>query len=338
MSTESLSAATPHRVTLIPGAWVGPEICEVMKDVIAAAGVSVEWETFDAVNDVPEALLASARSTGRVVRGRMSGVRTRGQLPPVVKLRQSVGSWCMMRQVKPIPCAPARFPGIDVVIIREASEGIYTGMEHEVADGVFEAIKVTTVAACERIARHAFEWARANGRKKVSIVHKSNIMKKSDGLFLKTAQRVAAEYPDIHTDEVIVDALCMRLVRWPESFDVLLTGNLFGDIVSDLCSGLAGGLTASATVTSCDGVTLFENPHGKAPDLVGRDLANPIPMVQTGVELLRHLGETSAADRIQAAIEAAYAAKCTTADQGGDARCSEVREALVAHLATTAQA
>lgn len=336
MSTAADSAdrpsTAPHRVTILPGAWVGPEICAVMQDVISAAGVEIDWQSFDAVDDVPDALLASARETGRVVRARMSGVRTTGQLPPVVLLRQTLGSWCMTRHIRALPSAPARFPDIDVVVIREASEGIYTGMEHAVADGVFEAIKVTTQAACERIARHAFEWARANGRKKVSIVHKSNIMKKSDGLFLRTAQRVAADYPDIETDEVIVDALCMRLVRWPMQFDVLLTGNLFGDIVSDLCSGLAGGLTASATTTLCDGVTLFENPHGKAPELMGRDLANPIPMVQTGVLLLRDLGETEAADRVDAAIAALAASGCQTADQGGDARCSEVRDALVAHL------
>ncbi|HCH61770.1 MAG: isocitrate dehydrogenase [Deltaproteobacteria bacterium] len=328
------SSTVLHRVTLLPGAWVGSETSSVMQEVIAATGVLIEWERFDATDHVPKPLLDSAKRTGRLVRGRLSGVRTHGQLPPAVQLRQSLGSWCMMREVRAIPGAPARFPNIDVVVIREASEGIYTGMEHAVAEGVYEAIKVTTATACERIARHAYAWARAHGRKKVSIVHKSNIMKKSDGLFLKTAQRVAQEYPDIQTEEVIVDALCMRLVRWPESFDVLLTGNLFGDIVSDLCSGLAGGLTASTTTTTCEGVTLFENPHGKAPTLVGRDLANPIPMVQTGVKLLRDLGETIAADRIEAAIIAAAQAGCRTTDQGGAARCSEVRDTLLAHLAS----
>jgi isocitrate dehydrogenase (NAD+) len=218
-------------------------------------------------------------------------------------------------------------------VIREASEGIYTGMEHEVAEGVFEAIKVTTRGACERIARHAYAWARSHGRKKVSIVHKSNIMKKSDGLFLRVAQEVAAEFPDIETEEVIVDALCMRLVRWPMQFDVLLTGNLFGDIVSDLCSGLAGGLTAANTITTCEGVTMFENPHGKAPELVGRDLANPVPMLLTGVDLLRDLGETAAADRIHAAVAVTTRDGLFTGDQGGEARCSEVRNAILAHLA-----
>jgi isocitrate dehydrogenase (NAD+) len=304
-----------------------------MRDVISAAGVDIEWEIFDAVDHIPNALIESARSTGVVVRSRMSGVRTAGQLPPVVALRQTLGSWCIKREVRALAGTTARFPKIDVVVIREASEGIYSGMEHAVADGVYEAIKVTTLTACERIARHAFEYARANGRKKVSIVHKSNIMKKSDGLFLRTAQRISQDYPDIETDEVIVDALCMRLVRWPQSFDVLLTGNLFGDIVSDLCSGLAGGLTASATTTQCSDVVLFENPHGKAPELVDRDLANPVPMLQTGILMLRHLKENDAADRIETAVIATCMAGQTTPDLGGDARCSEVRDAILSRIA-----
>ena len=334
MNTDNDSATVLHRVTLVPGALAGPEICSVMQDVIAATGVLIEWERFDAIDEIPEALLQSARRTGRVVRGRLASVRTRGKLPPGVQLRQSLGSWCMMREVRAAPGATTRFPDIDVVVIREASEGIYTGMEHAVADGVYEAIKITTQAACERIARHAYEWARAHGRKKVSIVHKSNIMKQSDGLFLRTAQQVAKDYPDLQTDEVIVDALCMRLVRWPDSFDVLLTGNLFGDIVSDLCSGLAGGLTASTTTTTCNDVTLFEYAHDTGPDHSKPDRANPIPMVQTGVNLLRHLGEAGAADRIEAAIAAAVRSGCRTTDQGGTARCSDVRDALLAHLAT----
>jgi len=323
-----------HRVTLLPGAWIGPEVTWAMRDVIAAAGVQIDWEVFEEIDEITDAMLDSARSTGRVVRARLPGSRTAGQLPTVVSLRKQLQSWCMMRHVRALPGTPARFPELDVVVMREASEDIYTGMEHEVADGVFEAIKVTTRGACERIARHAFAWARANGRKKVSIVHKSNIMKKSDGLFLKVAQEVAADYPDIETDEVIVDALCMRLVRWPMQFDVLLTGNLFGDIVSDLCSGLAGGLTAANTITLCDGVTLFENPHGKAPELVGRDLANPIPMVLTGVDLLRDLGENDAAERIYEAVVGTTAASILTGDQGGEARCSEVRDAIIARLSS----
>ena len=321
-----------HRVTLLPGAWIGPEVTAVMRDVIAAAGVDIEWHVFDEIDEIPEAMLNSARSTGRVVRARLPGTRTAGQLPAVVELRKQLSSWCMMRHIRALPGTPARFPDLDVVVIREASEDIYTGMEHEVADGVFEAIKITTRGACERIARHAYAWARANGRKKVSIVHKSNIMKKSDGLFLRVAQEVSVDYPAIETEEVIVDALCMRLVRWPMQFDVLLTGNLFGDIVSDLCSGLAGGLTAANTITSCDGVTLFENPHGKAPELVGRDLANPIPMLLTGIDMLRDLDENPAADRIYTALLATVAEGLLTGDQGGEARCTEIRDAIITKL------
>ena len=329
MSTQPAA----HRVTLLPGAWIGPEVTGVMCDVIKAAGVQIDWEIFEATEEITQDLLESARQTGRLVRARLPSNRTDGQLPTGVELRKQLQSWCMMRHVRSLPGTPARFSDLDLVVIREASEDIYTGMEHEVADGVFEAIKVTTRGACERIARHAYAWARAHGRKKVSIVHKSNIMKKSDGLFLRIAQEVAADYPDIETEEVIVDALCMRLVRWPMQFDVLLTGNLFGDIVSDLCSGLAGGLTSANTITSCDGVTMFENPHGKAPELVGRDLANPIPMLLTGIDLLRDLGESEAADRIHAAVVATTSSGLLTGDQGGEARCSEVRSAILAHLA-----
>lgn len=328
MTSPESQSATP--VTLIPGAWVGPEVTAVMQQVVAATGVQIDWRTFDAIDDIPPALVESARETGLVVRARMAGTRAHGELPPPVELRKQLGAWAMIRKVKAVPGTPARWPDLDLIVIREASEDIYTGLEHAVSEGVYEAIKITTEAACERIARLAFDTATKLGRKKVSIVHKSNIMKKSDGLFLRTAQRVAAEYPHIDTDEVIVDALCMRLVRWPAQFDVLLTGNLFGDIVSDLCSGLAGGLVASHTTTTCDGVTLFESPHGKAPDLVGRDLANPIPMVLTSIELLRHLGHQGAADRIQAAVDSVAQQGILTADQGGDARCSEVAEALIA--------
>ena len=217
-------------------------------------------------------------------------------------------------------------------MIRETSEDIYSGMEHAVTDQVFEAVKITTRTACERIARFAFESARAANRKKVTIVHKSNIMKHSDGMFLRTGQAVGADYPDIETDEVIVDALCMRLVKNPEWFDVLLTGNLFGDIVSDLCAGLAGGITAAPSASYGDGVALFENPHGLAPGLVGTGRANPIPMLRTAVLMLEHLNETSAAKRIDEAIVKASKEGLRTVDMGGDDGCAAVQAAVLNHL------
>ena len=255
-----------------------------------------------------------------------------GQLPFTVRLRQELGTWSTVRAVRTLPGAPAVFPDTDVVVIRETSEDIYSGMEHEITDGVYEAVKVTTAAACERIARYAYDYARAHGRKRVDIVHKSNIMKKSDGLFLKTAQKVAADYPDIETGEVIVDALCMRLTRWPAQFDVLLCGNLFGDIVSDLAAGLTGGILTGASASYGDAAAIFANPHGKALDIVGADKANPIPLLRAAKHMLRHLGEDAAADRLIAAIEGAVAAGVHTADMGGSASTSELKAAILERL------
>jgi isocitrate dehydrogenase (NAD+) len=321
-----------HQVTLLPGGWIGPEACDVVVDVVAAAGVSVDWHRFDVVDELPAEVIADARQTGLVLKGRMGAPQSRGQLPPTVALRKALGTWATVRRARAIPGAPARFPQLDLLIVRETSEDIYAGLEHEITDGVYEAVKVTTAAACERIARFAYAQARAQGRKKVTIVHKSNIMKKSDGLFLKTCQKVGAEHPDIQTDEVIVDALCMKLVRWPASFDVLLTGNLFGDIVSDLCSGLAGGLIAGASASIGDGAAIFENPHGKAPELVGTGKANPLPQLVAAVRLLRHIGEEPAANRIFDAMAGTLTAGVRTPDMGGSASTAEVRAELLQRL------
>ncbi|MHC4830907.1 MAG: isocitrate/isopropylmalate family dehydrogenase, partial [Planctomycetota bacterium] len=234
--------------------------------------------------------------------------------------------------VRALPGTRARFPGIDLVVIRETSEDIYSGLEHEVADGVYEAVKVTTRAACERVARFAYDYARAHGRKKVSIVHKANIMKRSDGLFLRTAQEIAEGYPEIETEDVIVDALCMRLVRDPLRFDVLLAGNLFGDIVSDLASGLGGGISASPSISIADGVRSFENPHGKVPELTGTGKASPIPMLVPAILMLEHLGEADAARRTWSALEGVLEDGLRTVDLGGEAGCAEVQRALIARL------
>ena len=322
-----------HPITLVPGDWIGPETCEVAQSVIAAAGVDVDWDTQPIEGgEISDALLESCRRTGVVLKAKVKSARRPGRLPPTVELRKSLGLWATIRPVRTLPGTPARFPDTDVIVIRETSEDIYSGIEHTVTDGVYEAIKITTRPACERIARFAYEAARARGRKKVTIVHKSNIMKLSDGLFLRVGQAVGEEYPDIETDEVIVDALCMRLVRDPSWFDVLLTGNLFGDIVSDLCAGLAGGIMASPSASFGEGIAMFENPHGNAPELVGTGRANPIPIIRTAAMMLTHLGETTAADRIEAALEAIVADGLRTVDMGGTAGCSEVQAALVGAL------
>lgn len=320
-------------VTLIPGDWIGPETCEVVRSVFEAAGADIEWDEQRVEGGrLSPALLGSCRRTGLVLKARLDAPRAPGLLPPTVALRKELGLWATLRPITALPGNGARFPDIDLIVVRETSEDIYSGFEHEVTEGVFEAVKVTTRAACERIARFAYAAARAQGRKKVTIVHKSNIMKRSDGLFLRTAQEVGADYPDIQTEEVIVDALCMRLVRNPRHFDVLLAGNLFGDIVSDLASGLGGGITASPSASYGEGCALFENPHGKAPELVGTGKANPIPMLRAGLLLLRHLGKQEVADRVDAAIRSACADGLRTVDQGGSDGCAEVQRDLNARL------
>jgi len=325
--------STPQVVTSISGDWIGPETMATAERIIAAAGVNIVYERFDCQGpDLSPELLASARRTGVVLKAKLDAQRHKGKLPPTVRLRKELGTWATLRPARAVAGAPARFPALDIVVIRETSEDIYSGFEHEVTEGAYEAVKVTTKAACERIARFAYEYARAHGRKKVTIVHKSNIMKKSDGLFLKTAQAVGAQYPDIQTEDVIVDALCMRLVRWPMSFDVLLAGNLFGDIVGDLVCGLAGGVSASASYSVGDGVALFENPHGEVPEHVGNGKANPIPMVLTAAQMLQHIGETAAAVRIRKAIDEASLAGLRTYDQGGTDGIAEVEAAILARL------
>ncbi|MFT4976745.1 MAG: isocitrate dehydrogenase (NAD+) [Myxococcota bacterium] len=320
-----------HRVTLIPGDWIGPETCQAVQDIIAASGVEISWDEHkgDVIDD---ALLESCRKNKVILKAKLDAQRSAGNLPPTVLLRKELGLWATIRPVQALPKIGARFPNTDLVVIRETSEDIYSGFEHEVTRGVFEAVKVTTHSACERIARLAYDVARRRGRSKVTIVHKSNIMKKSDGMFVRVAREVAASYPDIQTDDVIVDAMCMRLVRDPSHFDVLLTLNLFGDIISDLCSGLAGGITASPSASYGRGVAMFENPHGKAPELVGTGKANPIPMLRTATMMLEHIGETAAAARIEQALFTACREGLSTYDRGGDAGIEEVKAAIIGRL------
>lgn len=322
-----------HKITLIPGDWIGPETCEVAQKVIAAAGVSIEWDVQPIIDgEVTEELLASCRENKICLKSKVASHRNIGALPPTVALRQQLGLWATVRPVRALPGVDAKFPNIDVVVIRETSEDIYSGFEHEVTEGVYEAVKITTPKACERIARHAYEYAVANNRKEITIAHKSNIMKQSDGLFLKIARDIGAEYPQIKTREVIVDALCMQLVRYADSFDVILSGNLFGDILSDLCSGLAGGITASPSFSYGDGIALFETLHGKAPEIVGQNQANPIPILNAAIMMLDYLEEKEASNRIESAINLVIAKGFRTRDMGGKVSCSEIAKEIISNL------
>ena len=322
-----------HHVTLIPGDWIGPETCAVVQEIIAHVGVDIHWDTQIIGEDgLTDDILASCRRNRVVLKAKTDSHRVPGQLPPTILLRKALGLWATIRPIQALPGFGARFPGLDLIVVRETSEDIYSGIEHEVTDGVYEAVKVTTRAACERISRLAYEHARRCGRSKVTIVHKSNIMKQSDGMFLQVAREIGLGFPDIETDDVIVDALCMRMVRDPRQFDVLLALNLFGDIVSDLASGLAGGITASPSASHGSGIALFENPHGKAPELVGTGRANPIPMLRSAVLMLEHLGEKEAAERIERALLSACEAGLQTVERGGEDGCAAVKEALLALL------
>lgn len=318
---------TAHAVTLVPG--IGPEITAVVEDLVAAAGAQVHWERFECPDGVvgPD-LLASARRTGRVLKNRVLSPARAGRLPVAGQLRKELGLWSQVRPVFSLPGVPARFVGVDLIVVRETSEDIYKGFEHQTAPGVFESVKVTTEAACTRIARHALELARARGRKRVTVVHKSNILKKADGLFLRSAMALAPEFPELAVDEVIVDALCMKLVRWPASFDVLLCSNLFGDIVADLAAGLVGGVVMGGAVSTGDGgVMLFENTCGDPAEQGGAGRTNPLPLLLMAAELLRSLDEPEVAARLDAAVRGAAGAAYLGADP-----CAAVREAALARL------
>lgn len=322
-----------HRVTLIPGDWIGPECSKSVQQVIKAAGVNIDWDVQTVSGGVlSDSLLTSCRENGVVLKARVDAVPSAGKLPPTIELRKKLGLWTTVRPVKAISSIDSKFPQIDTVVIRETSEDIYSGFEHEVTDGVFEAVKITTRAACERISRYGFEYAVHNNREKVTIVHKSNIMKKSDGMFLRIAKEISKDYPQIETEEVIVDALCMRLVRWPQSFDVLLTLNLFGDIVSDLCSGLAGGITASPSASYGDKIALFECLHGRVPELVGTGKANPIPMLNAGIMMLDHLGENEASQRIYDSINKTLLSGIRSEDLGGHSSCDDLTQGIIDRL------
>ena len=324
----------PHPVTLIPGDSTGPEICEVVQTVIAKLGVDIDWQTVPAVNGMVGAdLVESVRRTKTALKAYQHGRRDESIAPPVVQLRRELNAWANLRPVHHLPNITKRFDKLNLLVVRETSEDIYANMEHESIPGVFESVKVTTEVACERIARFAFEHARKVGRKKVTIVHKSNIMKKSDGMFLRVGQRVAADFPDIECNECIVDALCMKLIIDPTQFDVLLCGNLFGDIVADVVAGIGGGASNAPSISIADGgVRVFAASHGDPKSAVGTGNANPLTLLIPAVPMLRHLGETDAANRLMKAITSTLAEGNLPVSLGGEANCADIQAAIIARI------
>jgi isocitrate dehydrogenase (NAD+) len=332
-----------HRVTLIPGDGIGPEVSEAVLRIVAAAGVEIEWESFIVGGRAQESLgfslpndvIESIRRNGVALKGPVATAIGTGFQSVTVRLRKALDLYANLRPVRKLPGVEAPFGDVNLIIVRENTEDLYVGLEHEVVPGVVESLKIITEKASTRIALFAFDHAKAFGRKKVTAVHKANIMKKSDGLFLDCFRRVAANYPTIGHDEMIVDTACMQLVMNPRQFDVLVTENLYGDILSDLAAGLVGGLGVVPAANLGENAALFEAVHGTAPDIAGKNVANPTALLMSAVMMLRHLSEYPAADRIEAALNKVLEGReLTTRDIGGKASTTEFTEAIIAALST----
>ena len=333
-----------HKVTLIPGEGIGPEVAAATQRILDAAGVSIDWEVVEGRTEKPsetgqyvqEAAVESVRRNRVALKGPMATAVAEGAPSINVGLRKALDLFANLRPVKNLPGVKSRFENVDVVIVRENTEDLYSGLEHEVVPGVVESLKIITERASTRIARFAFEYARRRGRKKIHAIHKANIMKMGDGLFLKSVRRVAEEHPSIEYKELIVDNACMQMVLDPQQFDLLLLPNLYGDVMSDLAAGLVGGLGVVPSANIGDEVAMFEAVHGTAPDIAGYGLANPTALLMSAALMLEHLSERSAALRIQEALECVYReGKRLTPDVGGTATTAEFTDAVIAALQTS---
>src|SRR5262245_58352377 len=330
-----------HKVTLIPGDGIGSEITGAVVRIIEAAGVEIEWESFidgaEALSRYGDALpqpVVESNKQNRIARkGPLTTTVGSGFASVNVRLRKTLDLYANLRPVRNLPGLVTPFGDLDLIVVRENTEDLYSGIEHIVVPGVVESLKIITEKASTRIARFAFEHARREKRKKVTAIHKANIMKLSDGLFLECFRKVAAEYPDIEADDKIVDNACMQLVMKPQQFDVLLLENLYGDIISDLAAGLVGGLGVVPGANIGELGAVFEAVHGSAPDIAGKNLANPTALLQTAIMMLRYLGERTAADLVERAMIHTLANKqVRTRDLGGNASTTEYTEAIVASM------
>ena len=335
MSTHS------YVVTLIPGDGIGPEVTEAAERVVAASGVKIEWERVEAGAEVvakygtpvPDPVLNSIRKNKVALKGPITTPIGQGFQSANVTLRKALDLYACIRPVKSIPGVPSRFDDVNLIVVRENTEGLYSGLEHRIAPGIVESLKIVTEHACTRISRYAFELAERQGRKRVTAIHKANIMKLADGLFLECSRKVARQYPEITYDEMIIDNCAMQLVKDPTRFDVLLLENLYGDIISDLCAGLVGGLGVVPGSNIGDDCAVYEAVHGSAPDIAGRRVANPAAVILSAAEMLRHLGEDRAAHAVIRAVHAALVDPETrTGDLGGTASLDRITDAILGHL------
>jgi len=332
---------TRHRVTLIPGEGIGPEVASATRRVLEATSVQIDWEEIAGRSDsssnqektVNQAAVASVRRNRVALKGPMATAIAGGAPSVNVALRKTLDLYANLRPVKNMPGVKSHFQGVDLTLVRENTEDLYSGLEHEVVPGVVESLKIITERASTRIAKFAFEYAKHHGRKKIHAIHKANIMKLSDGLFLRSVRAVAAQFPQIEYKELIVDNACMQIVMDPQQFDMLLLPNLYGDVMSDLAAGLVGGLGVVPSANIGDECAMFEAVHGTAPDIAGKGFANPTALLMSSILMLDHLGERTAAERIQNALESVYReAKHTTRDVGGQAGTEEFADAVIAAL------
>lgn len=330
-----------HTITLIPGDGIGPEIVAATVRIIEASGVDIEWEThiigaqaLEKYGDtLPEPTLESIKRNRVALKGPLTTPIGKGFTSVNVGLRKALDLYANIRPVKALPNVESRYPELDLVIVRENTEDLYAGLEHVVVPGVVESIKIITEKASTRIAEYAFQFSVANNRKKVTAIHKANIMKLSDGLFLECFYNVAKQYPEIPADDKIIDNACMQLVMRPEQFDMMVLENLYGDIVSDLCAGLIGGLGLAPGANIGEQGAVFEAVHGSAPDIAGQGIANPTAILMSALLMLRHIGETDAADRAEKALMDVFAdGEIRTRDLGGTAKTADFASAIIDKL------
>jgi isocitrate dehydrogenase (NAD+) len=332
-----------HTIVLIPGDGIGPEVTIATKRVIEAAGLSVDWVELPAgaaaieqgfENVLPDRTLAAIKAHRIALKGPVTTPVGKGFKSVNVQLRQKLNLYAAVRPVRSMPGIKTRYENVEMVIVRENTEGLYSGIESEVVPGVVTSLKVASEAACMRIARYAFRYATKRRRKKLTVFHKANIMKLTDGLFLKCAKLVSEEeYPNIEYEEVIIDAGCMKLIQDPTKFDVLLMENLYGDLVSDLCAGLVGGLGVTPGANIGEEAAVFEAVHGSAPDIAGKGVANPLALIMSGVMMCNHIHEEKIAEKIKAAYNAVLGeGKTLTRDLGGTAGTDEFADALITKM------
>jgi len=327
-----------HRITLIPGDGIGPEVASNVVRIIEASGVEIAWETHYAGaqalekfgETLPAELLESIKRNKVALKGPITTPIGKGFTSVNVGLRKALDLYANVRPVRALPNVPCRNPDLDLVVVRENTESLYAGLEHIVVPGVVESLKIITEKASTRIAKFAFAYAKSENRKKITVVHKANIMKLSDGLFLECFRNIAKLHPEIEADEKIVDNACMQLVMRPEQFDIMLLENLYGDIVSDLCAGLIGGLGLVPGANIGELGAVFEAVHGSAPDIAGQGVANPTALLQSGILMLRYINERAAADKIENAMLEVYReGNVRTRDVGGTAKTAEFADAII---------